>query len=135
MMYTHWAVATVVAALVAVCGIVCSAILAAAPQAPAAPGSAGKSANPNSARPPPAPTHARAFDVPSIDSPALDWWRESMKTHDQRIGWWREARFGMFIHWGVYSRLGGVWHGEPVQGYAEHIMRKSRIPLATYRSE
>src|SRR4051812_33099195 len=82
----------------------------------------------------------RAEEIPTNfkidkDAPDMAWWRESMKTHDQRIGWWREARFGMFIHWGVYSRLGGVWHGEPVQGYAEHIMRKSRIPLATYRSE
>ena len=33
-----------------------------------------------------------------------------MKTHDQRMHWFREARFGMFIHWGVYSDLEGVWH-------------------------
>jgi alpha-L-fucosidase len=33
-----------------------------------------------------------------------------MKTRDQRLQWFREARFGMFIHWGVYSVLGdGEW--------------------------
>ena len=28
-------------------------------------------------------------------------------TQDERMAWWREARFGMFIHWGIYSALGG----------------------------
>jgi alpha-L-fucosidase len=73
--------------------------------------------------------------IPAKDSPELAWWRGSMKTHDQRMKWWREARFGMFIHWGVYSELAGEWHGEPVQGYAEHIMRKCRIPIETYKKE
>ena len=30
---------------------------------------------------------------------------------DKRMEWWREARFGMFIHWGVYSQWAGVYHG------------------------
>src|SRR4051794_13475913 len=46
-------------------------------------------------------TSSPAAYVPSIDSPEMSWWRESMKTHDQRIAWFRNARFGMFIHWGV----------------------------------
>src|SRR4051812_37044530 len=57
-----------------------------------------------------------ASRVPATDSPEMAWWREAMTTHDKRIAWWREARFGMFIHWGVYSELGGEWHGQPVQG-------------------
>src|SRR2546421_7668199 len=73
--------------------------------------------------------------VPAKDSPEMDWWRQSMQTHEQRVQWWREARFGMFIHWGVYSELGGEWHGEPVKGYAEHIMRKFQIPIDVYRKE
>jgi alpha-L-fucosidase len=48
---------------------------------------------------------------------------------------WREAGFGMFIHWGAYSYLAGAWEGVPVDGYAEHILRKQEIPLAEYRSE
>ena len=34
-----------------------------------------------------------------------------MKTHDERIAWWQEARFGMFMHWGVYSSLGNEYNG------------------------
>jgi alpha-L-fucosidase len=44
-------------------------------------------------------------------APELAWWRESMKTHDRRIGWWREARFGMFIHWGLYAVPAGDFEG------------------------
>jgi hypothetical protein len=58
-----------------------------------------------------------------------------MQTHDQRIAWWRNARFGMFIHWGVYSALEGEWHGVPVVGYAEHIQRKSKIPISVYKQQ
>ena len=43
-----------------------------------------------------------------------------------KMQWWDEAKFGMFIHWGVYSDLGGVWEGEPVEGYSEHIFRKKK---------
>jgi alpha-L-fucosidase len=55
-----------------------------------------------------------------------------MKTHDRRIAWWRDARFGMFIHWGIYSLPGGEWKGKKVSGYAEHLMRKEKIPRAEY---
>ncbi|MGG4346207.1 alpha-L-fucosidase [Paenibacillus lautus] len=52
---------------------------------------------------------------------------------DRRIAWWREARFGLFVHWGPYSMLGGVWNGERVDAnYAEHIQLRGKIPVAEY---
>ena len=56
-----------------------------------------------------------------------------------RVGWWREARFGLFIHWGLYSIPGGVWEGRPTSDmrypnpYCEHLMWLNRIPLADYK--
>ena len=50
-----------------------------------------------------------------------------MKTHDQRIAWWRKSEFGCFIHWGVYSTFGGEWKGKPFRGYAEHMMRSYHV--------
>jgi alpha-L-fucosidase len=76
-----------------------------------------------------------SFDIPPVHSPKLAWWRAAQKSHDKRMAWWREARFGLFIHWGVYSDLAGVWQGNPVEGYAEHIQRKARIPMDVYRRE
>src|SRR5258707_12348416 len=29
----------------------------------------------------------------------------SLPRHEERIQWWREAKYGMFIHWGLYSLL------------------------------
>ncbi|MCF6332720.1 MAG: alpha-L-fucosidase [Draconibacterium sp.] len=49
---------------------------------------------------------------------------------------WKYERFGMFIHWGVYSGPSGVFHGETCPGfYAEHLMRLFEIPLEVYKKE
>jgi alpha-L-fucosidase len=71
-------------------------------------------------------------DQKLIDEALNGWYKESMKTHEQRIQWWRDAKFGMFIHWGVYSLPGGEWKGKKVSGYAEHLMRKEKIPRSEY---
>ena len=57
--------------------------------------------------------------------------------HDARIAWWREARFGMFIHWGLYASLGGEWegkdHGKEMGGAsAEWIMLRAPVPTDKY---
>lgn len=53
---------------------------------------------------------------------------------DVRMEWWRAARFGMFIHWGVYAQWGGVYHGHrQARGGAEWIMNRSKIPVTEYQ--
>lgn len=74
-------------------------------------------------------------DQQAVDEAVNGWWTKSMENHDERVAWWREARFGMFVHWGVYSAAGGEWKGKKVSGYSEHLMRKEKIPLAEYREE
>ncbi|HTO73894.1 MAG TPA: alpha-L-fucosidase [Gemmatimonadales bacterium] len=44
--------------------------------------------------------------------------------------WWREARFGMFVHWGLYSILAGEWGGRT--DYAEWIRNLAHIPIREY---
>jgi alpha-L-fucosidase len=51
------------------------------------------------------------------------------------MAWFREARFGCFMHWGVYSVLGDQWNGRKGPGYAEHIQRRLQIPQADYRRD
>lgn len=56
-------------------------------------------------------------------------------THEQRMEWWRAARFGMFIHWGVYSVPAGTYDGhQQARGGAEWIMNRMKIPVAEYQS-
>ncbi|HEX3729447.1 MAG TPA: alpha-L-fucosidase [Opitutaceae bacterium] len=59
---------------------------------------------------------------------------ETKAQHDARLAWWREARFGMFIHWGIYSVPAGTWQGQPVPGIGEWIMNKGKIPVADYEA-
>jgi len=49
-----------------------------------------------------------------------------------RLDWWREARFGMFIHWGLYAVPAGEWKGVKIPGIGEWIMYRARIPVAEY---
>jgi hypothetical protein len=74
-------------------------------------------------------------DRKAVDEALTGWWTDSMKSRERRIAWWREARFGCFIHWGVYSGPGGEWEGQPFRGYAEHLMRIKKIPRARYAKE
>lgn len=55
------------------------------------------------------------------------------RQRNERMQTWETLNYGMFIHWGLYSELGGVWQGEPVtKGYSEQIQMWANIPEADY---
>ena len=58
---------------------------------------------------------------------------ETKEQRDARMGWWREAKFGLFIHWGVYSVPAGFYHDKPIGGIGEWIMLSGKIPMAEYQ--
>jgi alpha-L-fucosidase len=58
---------------------------------------------------------------------------ETPEQRDARMKWWREARFGMFVHWGVYSVPAGTYKGKQIPGIGEWIMNRGKIPVAEYR--
>ena len=53
---------------------------------------------------------------------------------DARMAWFREAKFGLFIHWGLYSIPAGEWQGKPVPGIGEWIMNRAKIPVREYEA-
>ncbi|MBN1362267.1 MAG: alpha-L-fucosidase [Sedimentisphaerales bacterium] len=53
-------------------------------------------------------------------------------TKDERMEWWREARFGMFIHYGLYAVPAGTYQGQRVDGIGEWIMQNAHIPVEEY---
>ena len=59
---------------------------------------------------------------------------ESLEQRAERMGWYRNARFGMFIHWGPYAGLGGEYQGRNVGWIAEWIQHTARIPAKEYES-
>ena len=56
---------------------------------------------------------------------------QTFNSQDSRLDWWRDARFGMFIHWGLYAVPAGAWE-EKGTGHAEWIRTTAQIPLETY---
>ena len=52
---------------------------------------------------------------------------------DERMKWWREARFGLFIHWGVYAVPAGTYNGIQINRIGEWIMNRGKIPVAEYQ--
>jgi alpha-L-fucosidase len=49
------------------------------------------------------------------------------------MAWWKDAKFGMFIHWGVYSKLAGTYDGKRIPNIGEWIMNHGKIPVARYQ--
>jgi alpha-L-fucosidase len=58
---------------------------------------------------------------------------ETEEAYEARMQWWKDAKYGMFIHWGLYSQLGGEYKGEVTPKIAEWIQNTLKIPGAEYK--
>jgi len=58
--------------------------------------------------------------------------KESLEAYKERMQWFADSRYGLFIHFGGYSQLGGVWKGKEVEGYSEWIQGKGQIDRDEY---
>jgi alpha-L-fucosidase len=59
---------------------------------------------------------------------------ETPAQNRERMKWFREARFGMFIHWGLYAVPAGRWESRQIGGIGEWIMNTATIPVAEYKA-
>lgn len=71
-----------------------------------------------------------AFALGAAALPRLNLFEPLSPAADDRMTWWRDARFGMFVHWGLYSVLAGEWGGRT--DYAEWIRNNAKIPVDEY---
>lgn len=60
---------------------------------------------------------------------------QKSKADDPKMDWWKEAKFGMFIHWGLYAVPAGNWGDKKLKAgeYAEWIQSSLKIPVADYK--
>ena len=58
--------------------------------------------------------------------------RAQTPEQDAKMKWFREAKFGLFIHWGLYAIPAGEWKGERIAGIGEWIMNRAKIPVKEY---
>src|SRR5262245_24246057 len=66
----------------------------------------------------------------AVAAPAIK--KDTPAEHDQRMKWWRDARFGMFIHWGLYAVPAGEYKGQRSKHIGEWIMEWANIPRLEY---
>jgi alpha-L-fucosidase len=59
---------------------------------------------------------------------------ESKEDFDRRMEWWRDNKFGMFIHWGPYAVPAGIYRGKEVDATGEWIMNVGKIPVEEYEA-
>jgi alpha-L-fucosidase len=52
--------------------------------------------------------------------------------HSDHMDWWREAKFGMFIHWGLYAVPAGEWQGKKIGGIGEWIYNTAQAKMSDY---
>ena len=57
---------------------------------------------------------------------------ESREDLQARMQWWKDARFGIFVHWGLYSSAEGEWDGKVYTGSAEWIQKRADVPFDIY---
>ncbi|MFW5835352.1 MAG: alpha-L-fucosidase [bacterium] len=62
----------------------------------------------------------------------INYLNESQEEIETRMDWWDDAKFGMFIHWGLYAVPAGEYNGEKVDGIGEWIMNSLQIPISEY---
>jgi alpha-L-fucosidase len=70
-----------------------------------------------------------AQEMPSMWSSAIG---ADSKAGQPDTRWFQEAKFGLFIHWGLYSGLGNTWREKNYYGSGEWIMNRAKIPAAEY---
>jgi alpha-L-fucosidase len=66
---------------------------------------------------------AAAAQAPFVDTP---------EAKQKRIAWFHEAKYGMFIHWGLYAIPAGEWKGQRIPGIGEWIMFRAKVPVTEY---
>ena len=75
-----------------------------------------------------------AFMAGNAQTPYNPYQNETKEQKDERMAWWRQARFGMFIHWGVYAVPAGTYNGKQIEGIGEWIMLRGQIPVKEYKA-
>ncbi len=71
--------------------------------------------------------------MPTVEAAHVNWIRlRDDPATSARTAWWRNAKYGMFIHWGLYSQLAGHWNGQTTKGLGEWIQHDLKIPETDY---
>ena len=77
---------------------------------------------------------AAIYNVYSQNNPELiKEWEKMSNSKIELYKDYNDLKFGMFIHWGAYSVLGGVWKDQQIKGLGEWVMYHAQIPREEYK--
>lgn len=71
--------------------------------------------------------HISSFGLYASPNIGKDFTHETKEQKDARMAWWRDSRFGMFIHWGLYSIPAGTWKDKVYPGASEWLIYSAQI--------
>ena len=82
-------------------------------------------------------TYAQSYNADQYPTIHLEEWQGMNQSKQETKEWFRDSKFGMFIHWGLYSIPGGIWKGKKIHDMrpphvAEWIMHAAEIPREEY---
>jgi len=89
-------------------------------------------AQPPEANPAAAPAFGEMTKLEDFGGPSSGTYHPS-EAEKKRIAWWRDAKFGLFMHWGLYSKMAGYWKGQKVSG-GEWAVKLQKLPIEEYRA-
>lgn len=75
---------------------------------------------------------ALALGAASQAAPQAGSTRPDEAARRERLAWFHDAKYGLFIHWGLYAIPAGEWKGKRIPGIGEWIMNRARIPVGEY---
>lgn len=85
------------------------------------------------------PFHALQASQDSLPEYHFEEWKELNASKSETLDWFQDAKFGMFIHWGLFSIPAGVWDGQRIHDMpkgrptlVEWIQYMAEIPRAEY---
>ena len=59
----------------------------------------------------------------------------SIQQQSEKTKWFQNAKFGLFVHWGLFAQHAGEWNGKRYYGVSEWVMFRGKIPVADYRKQ
>jgi len=69
-----------------------------------------------------------------LNAQIIDMWDKTIsnKLQSEKTQWFQDAKFGLFVHWGLFSQAGGEWKEKRFYGVSEWMMQRGKIPVAEY---
>ena len=69
-----------------------------------------------------------------LNAQIIEMWDNTISNQlqNEKTQWFQDAKFGLFVHWGLFSQAGGEWKGKRFYGVSEWMMQRGKIPVAEY---